>query len=77
MKSQTVNQLIQLLVNGPLMVQNSGKLKNKYFKIAVGVSGVAISAMALYAFLKDKELEKQQAEKIRSKEIKTILKTIN
>lgn len=51
MTPQTVSQLVQLFVTAPVMVRQSGQLKNRYFKIAVGVGGLAIGGLAMYKLL--------------------------
>jgi small neutral amino acid transporter SnatA (MarC family) len=73
MKPQTVNRLLQLLVNGPMMIRHSKKLKNKYFKIALGAGGAVIILMALNDILKDRELEKKQKEEKQNAAIKKLL----
>jgi small neutral amino acid transporter SnatA (MarC family) len=73
MTPQTVNRLLQLLVNGPMMIRHSKKLKNKYFKIALGAGGAVIILMALNDILKDRELEKKQKEEKQNAAIKKLL----
>lgn len=61
MTPQTVNRLLQILVHGPMMLKHSKKLKNKYFKIALGAGGVVVILVAAHELLKDKERDRLQA----------------
>lgn len=57
MKAQTVNQLLQLLVNGPILLRQSTRAKNKYFKVALGAAGTVVIFMALNEILKTRQAQ--------------------
>jgi hypothetical protein len=70
MTSQTVNQLLQLLVNGPILLRQSTRSKNRYFKVALGAAGAVVIYMALNDMLKareEKEIQRQLARRKQQK----------
>ena len=77
MNAQTLQRLLQLLVTGPLMLKQSGQLKNKYFKVAVGAGGIALVMMAIHGIMEDKKAANRKAALLQQQKLNKIFVSLD